>query len=129
MKKFVSAALLILFLASHGFASRVTEMSMEALHTKSDLVVIASVTEVKKREYTDLVTIHVGSYLKGQSKERTYFLTLSPRGLTGFDPELKKGDTGIFFLAIDKETGKAKLTHWGGVAIFTKNYLRLDAGK
>ena len=129
MKKLVSVAFLILILTSHGFASRISEISMESLHSKSDFVVLASVTEVTKREYTDRVTIRVGSYLKGKSNKKTYVLTLSPRGLTGFDPEPKGGDAGVFFLKIDKETSEAKLTHGGGVAVFNKNYLFLDALK
>ena len=122
MRTVFCVVLFILFVIPQSFASRIVTLSLEELLNKSDFVVLASVTKVVNLEYRDRVTIKVSGYLKGESKEKRYTFTLSPRGLRDFDPELKKGDTGVFFLTIDKETLKVTPTYWGGVALFTKNH-------
>ena len=61
------------------------------------MIVLASVKAVASRADVEHVTLQVSSVLEGTSTAKTYSLTLSPRGLTGFDPELKVGDIwGIF---------------------------------
>ena len=129
MKKFLCVAFFILFLTPHSFASRIAGISLEELHQKSDFIVLASVAKVANLEYRDRITIKVASFLKGKAKEKNYTLTLSPRGLTGFDPSLKKGDVGVFFLKKDKETGKVVTTYWGGVATFSRNHFHLNTKK
>jgi len=59
----------------------------------------------------------VASVLKGKVKGEKVKVTLQPRGVMGFDPELKAGDTGVFFLREITRSG-AKLAYWGSVAVF-----------
>ena len=129
MKNKICLALLAFFLTPPGFASQIAPINPEEFVQQSEFIVVASVEEVQSRDYQDHVTIHVNSVLRGTWKEKTYHLTLSPRGLTGFDPELKKGDVGVFFMKRDTETGKVVLAYWGGVALFTRNYFQRSTGQ
>ena len=103
---------------------------MSELHSKSDLVVMAQVTQVVKEANQDHVTIQVDSYLKGSNPQKIYTLTLIPRGgLKDFDPSLKKGDTGVFFLKLKEKKGQVEKAYWGSVAIFQKNHFYLTEEK
>ena len=95
-------------------------MSLETLYETSDVIVLASVVKVVKLKYRDRVTIKVDAYLKSEAKEQSYTLTLTPRGLTGFDPVLMQGDVGVYFLKINPESGQVMTTHWGSIAMLPK---------
>lgn len=120
MRKSLFLALIILFVSSPSVASRVNPMNLETLYKTSDVIVLASVSKVVTLKYRDRVTIKVGAYLKSEAKEQSYTLTLTPRGLTGFDPVLKQGDVGVFFLKINPESGQVMTTHWGSIAMLPK---------
>ena len=90
---------------------------------------MAEVAEVAKEENQDYVTIQVASYLKGSSGQTVYTFTLITRGgLKDFDPPLKKGDTGVFFLKRKEQKGQVEKAYWGSVATFQKNHFYV-AGK
>ena len=62
-------------------------------------------------------------YLKGKSSQKVYTFNLVTRGgLKDFDPSLKKGDTGVFFLKLREQEGQVEKTYWGSVATFQKNH-------
>lgn len=126
MKNMAGVALLFFLLSADGFASRKTPISPQALHQRSDVIVLASVKAVASRGDVDHVTLQVSSVLEGTSTAKTYSLTLSPRGLTGFDPELKVGDIGVFFLKVSPQSGRIQLAHWGAVARFRKGDVQHD---
>ena len=91
---------------------------------------MAEVTEVTKEDNQDHVTIQVNSYLKGSSPQKVYTLTLITRGgLKDFDPSLKKGDTGVFFLKLKEQKGQVEKAYWGSVATFQKNNFYLTEEK
>jgi len=85
------------------------------------------------RKWTSLipsVTIKAALYLKGKSPQTVYTFTLVTRGgLKGFDPSLKEGDTGVFFLKLRKQEGRVAKAYWGSVATFQKNHFDLTGEK
>ena len=125
-----SIALSLLIFAVSSFASQINRISLSELHTKSDLIVMAEVTEVAKEDNQDHITIQVDSYLKGSSPQKVYTLTLITRGgLKDFDPSLKKGDAGVFFLKLKEQKGQVEKAYWGSVATFQKNHFYLTEEK
>ena len=129
MKKMFFSTILFLFaLTASGFASEISRITLAELYEKADLIVMAGVTQVDSRDERDEVTIQVELFLKGNSPDRQYTFTLITRGgVKDFDPALKKGDTGVFFLK-QKRKGVEK-AYWGSVAVFTKNNFSLSAGE
>ena len=68
--------------------------------------------------------------LKGKSPQTVYTFTLVTRGgLNDFDPALKKGDSGVFFLKLRKQEGEVEKAYWGSVATFPKNHFDLTEKK
>jgi hypothetical protein len=129
-KGYFSIAFFLFIFAVSSFASQINRISLSELHSKSDLVVMAQVTEVVKEANQDHVTIQVDSYLKGSNPQKIYTLTLKTRGgLKDFDPSLKKGDTGVFFLKLKEKKGQVEKAYWGSVAIFQKNHFYLTEEK
>ena len=126
MKKIICAVLLMLVAATTGFASQIKHITLSELQAKADFIVMAMVTEVVAEGDTDLVTIKVDSFLKGEDPQTVYTFTLVTRGgLKDFDPTLKKGDSGVFFLRPRKLEGQVEKAYWGSVAIFPKNHFDL----
>lgn len=126
MKKIICIVLLMLATGTTGFASQIKRITLAELQTKADIIVMAKVTEVVAEGDADHVTIKVDSYLKGESHQTVYTFTLVTRGgLKDFDPTLKKGDSGVFFLKPRKQEGQVEKAYWGGVAIFPKNHFDL----
>jgi len=118
-----SIALLLFIFPVSSFASQTNRISLLELNSKAHLVVMAEVTEVAKEKNQDYVTIQVDSYLKGSSCQTVYRFTLITRGgLKDFDPSLKKGDTGVFFLKRKEQKGQVEKAYWGSVATFQKNH-------
>lgn len=113
--------ILVLFGAT-AQASQIQPLPLTDLSQRTEAVALASVVKVEsKTESSDEVTIKVALVLKGSIKQNELRLTLIPRGVKGFDPILKVGDTGVFFLKEIK--GKdAKLAYWGSVAVFPIAY-------
>lgn len=127
-KMFFSTFLLLFALTPSGFASEISRITLAELYEKADLIVMAGVTRVDRAGERDEVTIQVESFLKGNSPDRKYTFTLVSRGgVKDFDPVMKKGDTGVFFLKqMRKGVEKA---YWGSVAVFVKNNFNLSAGE
>jgi len=114
--------------SSACFASTIPRITLSQLQAKADLIVMAKVTKVVADKDIDNVTIEVDSYLKGKSPQTVYTFTLVTRGgLKDFDPSLKKGDTGVFFLNLRGQEGQVEKAYWGSVATFQKNHFESTA--
>jgi hypothetical protein len=130
MKRIVCFLLLLAFLSLTSFASSIKRITLAELQVKADLIVMAKVTKVVAEKDTDHVTIEIDSYLKGGSPQTIYTFTLVTRGgLKDFDPALKEGDTGVFFLKRSKQEGEVEKAYWGSVATFNKNNYDLTEKK
>ncbi|MFH2011236.1 MAG: hypothetical protein ABIJ37_00805 [Pseudomonadota bacterium] len=129
MKKIITLfAMIILLFSNECFASSISKITLSELYSKADLIVMAQVIELIKKGNQDYVTIQVDSYLKGPGTDKTYtFILVSSGGLKDFDPSLRKGDTGVFFLKHTGEKGLADKAYWGSVATFSKNHFDLTA--
>lgn len=126
MKRITGLVLLMLTTSTAGFASEISRITLAELQAKASIVVLAKVTKVVAEGDADHVTIRVDSYLKGESPQTVYMFTLVTRGgLKDFDPSLKKGDSGVFFLKAMKLEGQVDKAYWGGVAVFPKNHFDL----
>ncbi len=121
-KNFLSASFLLIF-ATTGFASQISRITLSELYVKSDLIVMAEVVKLVKNGNQDQVTIKADVHLKGMSSQTVYTFDLFTRGgLKDFDPSLKEGDTGIFFLKIREQDDQVEKAYWGSVATFQKNH-------
>jgi hypothetical protein len=108
------------------YESRINRVPLSELESKATYIVLAQVTQVVEGSIKDHVTIKVGSNLKGQSNQDTYTIDLVMRGgLMAFDPSVKKGDTGVFFLNQDNLEGQVETAYSGSIAIFPKNNFEL----
>ena len=127
----LSFLMVFLAVASSPAASEISRITLAELEQKADFIVTAQVTGVVTDGDQDRVTIKVENYLKGNSPESVFTFLLVPRGrLKDFDPALKAGDAGVFFLK-DKK-GKEDLVekaYWGSVALFVKNHFDLTVEK
>jgi len=122
--------LVLVALAATSFASKINRITLSELQTKADLIVLAKITKLVKEENLDRVTISVDSYLKGNSPQKDHTFTLVTRGgLKDFDPSLKKGDMGVFFLKLMALEGQVEKAYWGSVATFQKNHFDLTEKK
>jgi len=123
-------ALFLLIFASVSFASQINRITLSELHAKADLIMMAEVTKIVEEGNHDHVTIKADLYLKGKSPQTVYTFTLVTRGgLKDFDPSLKKGDTGVFFLKLREQEGQVEKAYWGSVATFQKNLFDLTEKK
>ena len=126
MKKILCVLLVVGFLAGTVFASEIYRITLSELQSKASYIVLAKVVELVQDGNQDHVTIQVDSYLKGTSPQTVYTFDLVTRGgLKDFDPALKKGDTGVFFLKLKNQEGQVEKAYWGGVATFQKNHFDL----
>ena len=113
-------------LTATTFASTINRITLSELESKATCIVLAKVMKVEQDGTRDHVTIKIDSYLKGKSSQTVYTFTLVTRGgLKDFDPALKKGDTGVFFLKLKKQEGKVEKAYWGSIATFKKNHFDL----
>jgi len=124
------AALFLFIFVSASFASQIQRITLSELHAKADIIVMAEVTKLVEEGNQDHVTIKVELYLKGKNPQTVYTFTLVTRGgLKDFDPSLKKGDTGVFFLKLKEQKGQVEKAYWGSVANFQKNHFDLTEEK
>lgn len=107
-----------------AFASQLVPVELSDLSAKSELVVVARVAnvspvEIDSRRPTpfDQVKLTVVTVLKGQLSKDSLTIILEPRGVRNFDPSLKPGDSGIFFLREDSDKRIRPITP-GAVALF-----------
>jgi hypothetical protein len=109
--------------ASTCAASQINPISLAELQTRADFVVMAKVTKVEAMGDADTVSIRVSSYLKGKHDAAEFTFTLVTRGgIKDFDPAVKVGDTGVFFLKALDEKGAVGKAYWGSIALFPKNH-------
>mgnify|MGYP001823927703 FL=1 len=119
---FLLASFLLIF-ATTSFASQIKTITLSELYAKSDLIVMAEVVKLVQKGNQDHVTIKADLYLKGKSSQAVYTFNLVTRGgLKDFDPSLKEGDTGVFFLKIREQDDQVEKAYWGSVATFQKNH-------
>ena len=127
--KCLSALVLVVFVTT-SFASEINRITLAELQSKASLIVMGKVTRLVQEGNQDHVTIQIDSYLKGKSPQTVYTFTLVTRGgLKDFDPALKKGDSGVFFLKPRKQEGQVEKAYWGSVATFSKNHFDLTRKK
>lgn len=126
----LSFLMVFLAVASSPAASEISRITLAELEQKADFIVTAQVTGVVAEGDEDRVTIKVENYLKGNSPESVFSFSLVPRGrLKDFDPSLKTGDAGVFFLKNKKKEGLVEKAYWGSVALFVKNHFDLTVEK
>ena len=122
MKKLLVLIVGILWSASAVSASDIALLPLKELPARANLIVLGEVLRVvqQNNENLDTVTIRIHAVLKGNVKDPEATFVLSTRGgLKDFDPQLKTGDNGVFFL--DHANGSFKKAYWGSIALFTKN--------
>ena len=125
MKKTVAISTVIIgFLVTFAWASQLVPYELSDLSSKSELVVVAGVVKVtpveldsRKPTPFDRVELSVATVLKGKLKQNQLTIVLEPRGVRGFDPSLKTGDSGVFFLRRNSSNRIRPVTA-GAVALF-----------
>jgi len=101
-----------------GDASSIKQLELGELPTRAEVIALGKVLSVTQEGNRDHVTIRIASLLKGTTEQKTLTLTLVTRGgLKDFDPVLRKGDTGVFFLRQIKGSSVQK-AYWGSYATF-----------
>jgi hypothetical protein len=121
----------MLILVSNARATQFSPLDLSALAGKAEVIVVGNVEGVKRLDDSrDEVTIRIADVLKGKAAGKTVTFPVTCRGgLKDFDPELKVGDKGVFFLR-PIEDGKSRLAFFGSVAIFAKGgNFKADAGR
>ena len=110
-----------LIAGSHARASQINPLDLSALAGKAEVIVLGHVEGVKRLDDSrDEITVRIADVLKGKSTNKTVTFPITCRGgLKDFDPEMKVGDKGVFFLQ-PIEDGKARLAFFGSVAIFAR---------
>ena len=121
MRYIFIATILFLFTSLHASSIGVIELS--TLREKSDVIVLAKVVRVIPDTALDNVTIKISSVLKGTPAHDDITVILQVRGgLKEFDPVIRKGEFGIFFLKTSGEYYRT--THGGSIAIFKKQHFK-----
>jgi hypothetical protein len=120
--------LIVLTVSTTSFASKIRRITLAELQATADLIVMAKVTDIVAEKDIDHITIKVDSHLKGEATKDVYTFALVTRGgLKDFDPSLKKGDSGVFFLKRTQQPDQVEKAYWGGVAVFPKNHFDLTS--
>ncbi len=122
MKKISLLLLSVVFFTASVYASRIMRLPLKELPGKSNSIVLGEVVKVvpQDNENLDTVTIRIDAVLKGELEDKEATFILSTRGgLKDFDPQLKVGNQGVFFLI--KKNGTFEKAYWGSMAIFPKN--------
>ncbi|HOT28142.1 MAG TPA: hypothetical protein PLU72_08120 [Candidatus Ozemobacteraceae bacterium] len=122
MNKLLVMIVGILCFATAVSASEIALLPLKELPLRANLIVLGEVLRVvpQNNENLDTVTIRIHAILKGDVKDPEATFVLSTRGgLKDFDPQVKPGDMGVFFL--DHQNGAFKKAYWGSIALFAKN--------
>jgi len=124
--KIFSMAVVAILLGTLAYASKIQRLELAKLPARAEVIALAKVLKVEEKSLDsrvptpyDEVTVMVASVLKGSIKQGEIKVILQPRGVKGFDPVLKVGDIGVFFLREVSES-EAKLAYWGSVAVFQR---------
>jgi len=114
------SVLVVLVCGAGAFGSEIKQMELAELSDSAEVVILAQVVKVTKiSAEVDETTIKVGAVLKGKLGTGNLKIVLTTRGVKGFDPTVKVGDTGVFFLK-DVKKEAAKPAYPGSVAVFSK---------
>ena len=117
---------LALLLSSACFASQIERITLSELENKATHIVLGKVTKVVEDGSQDHVTIQVASHLKGGSQQDVFTFRLITRGgIKDFDPALRVGDSGVFFLKAIDEADHVEKAYWGSIATFPKDHFDL----
>lgn len=121
MKKIIVLLLSIVALAAFVYASEIYLLPLKELPAKSNIIVLGEVVRVvPSQETLDRVTINIAAVLKGELKDNEATFILSTRGgLKDFDPQLRVGNKGVFFLT--KNNNTFEKAYWGSIALFPKD--------
>jgi hypothetical protein len=120
MKKMFIMLIFCVVFIPNTYASMIARIDLDELIAKSEYVVLGKVIDVSSKDVRDIVTVKVASSLKGNlAREEVSFMLTTRGGIKNFDPQLKIGDTGVFFLI--EKNGEIKRSYWGSIAIFNRN--------
>jgi hypothetical protein len=110
-----------LIVGTHVRASQINPLDLSALAGKAEVIVVGHVEGVKRLDDSrDEITVRIADILKGKAAGKTVTFPITCRGgLKDFDPALRAGDKGVFFLQAVAD-GKSRLAFFGSVAIFAK---------
>jgi len=105
--------------ADRAAASQIRPLDLAELEKRSAVIVIGQVEIVKAiDEASDDVTVAIAGTLKGSTSAKRFTLRLyNGKSPKAFDPKLRAGDKGVFFLK-DVTEGRARLAFWGSVTVF-----------
>ena len=107
-------------LPSKVWASQIDRLDLAELERISKYIVIGEVLGVSSDKIgIEEIRVKVRAFLKGNSSNEIFLINLSTYGVKGFDPKLKAGDTGVFFLK-SLENGHAEKAYFGSIALFDK---------
>ncbi|MDA7916298.1 hypothetical protein N9B94_03595 [Verrucomicrobia bacterium] len=120
-------ALAIGFMTGSSFASQLGMMELPELLEKSELVVVARVEKVsllkldsrQPAPYDEAVLI-IANVMKGDPQVKNLTIILEARGVRGFDPSLRIGQSGVFFLQKNSH-GRIRTYTPGSIALFENN--------
>ena len=107
--------------------SQIASTPVASLADDSALIVIGTVEKVERLSASDtygevsLAYVSVVSTIKGEMLESSFKLRVRVGGLRGFDVPLSEGAKVVFFLR-SIESGEARLTAWGSVALLRPGY-------
>jgi hypothetical protein len=125
MKKSIIIITLAISFTTSAFASTISRLDLNKLLNQSEYVVLGKVINISNIDVRDKVTIRVASSLKGELRRKEVSFMLTTRGgIKDFDPQLRVGDMGVFFL--NKKNGEIEKAYWGSIAIFSKNNFELN---
>ncbi|HUW17718.1 MAG TPA: peptidylprolyl isomerase [Sedimentisphaerales bacterium] len=133
---FAVMSVMVIGVPKQACASDIKHLELAELPSRAEVVALAKVVKVQEKALDsrkpvpyDEVTIKVASVIKGKLERNEVTVLLQPRGEKGFDPALKVGDTGVFFLR-EVSQSQAKLAYWGSVAVFQKpNFVVADQAR
>jgi hypothetical protein len=109
-------------------ASQINPIKLTDLEARATHIVLGKVTKVVESGNEDTVTVEVASLLKGKGEQKSFTFRLVTRGgIKDFDPAVKVGASGVFFLKEQDAAGKATggevtKAYWGSIATFPKDH-------
>ena len=119
-----TGCLLAFLLVGKGvIASQLVPIPLAALMEKSNYVVLGQIVELSSRDpWSDKAQIKIVSVLKGSYPKDNFRMHINWSGPKGFDPQMKKGDSAIFFLK-SIENGEATIAYPSAIAVFRGPWL------
>jgi hypothetical protein len=125
VRPLVASLLAVAALSIPAVASQIDPITLKELESRATHVVLGKVTKVEENRNEDIVTVEVAAFLKGKSEAKSYKFRLVTRGgLKDFDPAVKVGASGVFFLKEQEGTENATKAYWGSIATFPKDHFK-----